>query len=261
MLELKKIKENWVSWLLCLTEITKFITSDQVRCQIVMDSLVVPEDRKFLTGVTSFAQQIKFLKSKYHRPREMCSSILARGTSMIKAGDNKKQSKENILTILSVKRDLTKLGYVSRLDTFYLNLIAVKIFTNTEYELFLRAAHRHQEKISSAQRDKTKLAMAVTSSKVADGGPDPGDDDEVDPWTALDRARRDRDLSDGESDDDDSTSVFSLCTRAREGVNEGQDVKSYRKFFFSYLNDTLALMRTIESMNFASGNSKEKSTT
>ena len=62
---------------------------------------------------------------------------------MIKAGDNKKQSKENILTILSVKRDLTKLGYVSRLDTFYLNLIAVKIFTNTEYELFLRAAHRH----------------------------------------------------------------------------------------------------------------------
>ena len=226
-----------------------------------MDSLVVPEDRKFLTGVTSFAQQIKFLKSKYHRPREMCSSILARGTSMIKAGDNKKQSKENILTILSVKRDLTKLGYVSRLDTFYLNLIAVKIFTNTEYELFLRAAHRHQEKISSAQRDKTKLAMAVTSSKVADGGPDPGDDDEVDPWTALDRARRDRDLSDGESDDDDSTSVFSLCTRAREGVNEGQDVKSYRKFFFSYLNDTLALMRTIESMNFASGNSKEKSTT
>ena len=180
---------------------------------------------------------------------------------MIKAGDNKKQSKENILTILSVKRDLTKLGYVSRLDTFYLNLIAVKIFTNTEYELFLRAAHRHQEKISSAQRDKTKLAMAVTSSKVADGGPDPGDDDEVDPWTALDRAGRDRDLSDGESDDDDSTSVFSLCTRAREGVNEGQDVKSYRKFFFSYLNDTLALMRTIESMNFASGNSKEKSTT
>ena len=189
-LVLMKLKgyDTWVSWLLCLTEITKFITSDQVRCQIVNDSLVVPEDKRFLTGVTSFAQQIKFLKSKYHRPREMCSSILARGTSMIKAGDNKKQSKENILTILSVKCDLTKLGYVSRLDTFYLNLMAVKIFTNTEYELFLRAAHKHQEEIFSDLRNKTKLAMAITSSKVADGGPDPGDDDGVDPWTALDRA-------------------------------------------------------------------------
>ena len=121
-----------VSWLLCLTEITKFITSDQVRCQIVMDSLVIPEDRKFLMGVTSFAQQIRFLKSKYHRPHEMCSSIFARGTSMAKAGDSKKVSKENILTVLGVKRDLTKLGYISRLDTFYLNLIAVKIFTNSE---------------------------------------------------------------------------------------------------------------------------------
>ena len=83
-----------------------------------MDSLVIPEDRKFLMGVTSFAQQIRFLKSKYHRPREMCSSILARGTSMAKAGDSKKVSKENILTVLGVKRDLTKLGYISRLDTF-----------------------------------------------------------------------------------------------------------------------------------------------
>ena len=151
-----------------------------------MDSLSVAEDKKFLMGVTSFAQQIKYLKSKYHRPREQVSAIMARGTAMVKAGDSKKLQKENILTILGVKRDLTKLGYVSRMDIFYLNLIAVKIFTNSEYELFIRAAHKHQQETSSAQK---KLTMAVTSSKVADGEVyDPEDDDEVDPWSALDKA-------------------------------------------------------------------------
>ena len=103
--------------------------------------------------------------------------------------------------------------------------------------------------------------MGVTSSKVADGGvPDPEDDDEVDPWRALDKAGRVRDLSDDESDDD-STSVFSLCTRAKDGINEDKEVKSYRKFFFGYINECLALMRTIESMNYASTGGKDKSTT
>ena len=94
--------------------------------------------------------------------------------------------------------------------------------------------------------------MAVTSSKVAGGEvPDPEDDDDGDPWRALDKAGRVRDLSDSESDDD-STSVFSLCTRAKDGINEDKEVKSYRKFFFGYINECLALMRTIESMNYAS---------
>ena len=77
------------------------------------------------------------------------------------------------------------------MDIFYLNLIAVKIFTNSEYELFIRTAHKHQQETSSTQKHQAKLTMAVTSSKVADGGvPDPEDDDEVDPWRALDKAGR-----------------------------------------------------------------------
>ena len=72
------------------------------------------------------------------------------------------------------------------MDNFYLNLIAVKIFTNSEYELFIRAAYKHQQETSSAQK---KLTMAVTSSKVAGGEvPDPEDDDDGDPWRALDKA-------------------------------------------------------------------------
>ena len=131
-----------------------------------------------------------------------------------------------------MKKDLTKLGYVSRMDTFYLNLIAVKIFTNSKYELLLRAVHKYQQETLSAQKNKAKLTTAVTSSKVADGEPDPTeDDDEADPWRVLDKAGRVRDLSDDESDDD-STSIFSLCTRAKDGINEDQDVKAFRKFFF-----------------------------
>ena len=37
------------------------------------------------------------------------------------------------------------------------------------------------------------------------------------------------------------------------GPKEDADVKSFRKFFFGYLTECLALMRTIESMEFASG--------
>ena len=128
--------------------------------------------------------------------------------------------------------DLTKLGCVSRMDTFYLNLIAVKIFTNSEYELFLRAVHKHQQETSSAQKHQAKLTMAITSSKIADGGvPDPTEEDDGDdPWRALDKAGKVWDLSDDESDDDDSTSIFSLCTRAKDGINEDQDVKAFKKF-------------------------------
>ena len=44
-------------------------------------------------------------------------------------------------------------------------------------------------------------------------------------------------------------------------INEDKEVKSYRKFFFGYINKCLALMRTIESMNYASGSGKDKSST
>ena len=61
---------------------------------------------------------------------------MARGTNMKKPGPDKKVMKSNILTMLGIKRDLSKLGFISKLDSFYINLTAVRIFTDSVYELF-----------------------------------------------------------------------------------------------------------------------------
>ena len=94
------------------------------------------------------------------------------------------------------------------------------------------------------------IGGAATSSKLADPdteGPPPEADD---PWKAVDDADLDRDLSGDE--DDDSTSIFSMCTKV-DATEEDQDVKAFRKFFFGYLSELLALMRTVESMEYATG--------
>ena len=70
----------------------------------------------------------------------------------------------------------------------------------------------------------------MTSSKLVEpgaGGADPGED----PWKAIVAAEHDRNLSD-DKDDDDSTSVFSLCTKVG-CPEEDADVKSFNKFFFN----------------------------
>ena len=269
-LTLMKLANNsdWIGWYLQLSEIVKYITSEQVKAQIVFDSLSDGEDRRFLKGVTQFSQQIAYLKSKYHRPREVTATILARGTAMSRPGTNKKVQKQNILTMLSIKRDLTKLGFVAKLDTFFINLTAVRVFTDPEYELFLRESAKFYAENASQMKEKKKLAKTMAAARVA---PTPGVErgppatssrlvepnpgvlpplDGEDPWEAVDEADIDRDLSGDESDD--STSIFSLCTKV-QGPQEDQDVKAYRKFFFSYLTELLALMRTVESMEFASG--------
>ena len=68
----------------------------------------------------------------------------------------------------------------------------------------------------------------------------------------MDEADLGRDLSGDEADDDDSTSIFSMCTKVDAGEEDG-DVKAFRKFFFGYLAELLALMRTVESMEYATG--------
>ena len=49
---------------------------------------------------------------------------MTRGTAIPKPGVDKKVQKSNILTMLGIKRDLSKLGFISKLDSFYINLVA-----------------------------------------------------------------------------------------------------------------------------------------
>ena len=142
-------------------EIVSFITSTQVKAQIVYDSLSNPEDKRFLLGVTQFSQQIRYLKSKYHRPREVTPTILARDTAMKKPGTDKKTQKEIILTMLGIKRDLSKLGFISKLDSFYINLTAVRIFTDSEYKLFLRESHKFFSQAASKVKTEEKALQGL----------------------------------------------------------------------------------------------------
>ena len=84
---------DWIGWYIQLSEITKYITSETIKAQIVYDSLTNPEDRRFLKGVTVFSQQVAYLKSKYHRPREVTATILARGSAMKRPGADKRSKR------------------------------------------------------------------------------------------------------------------------------------------------------------------------
>ena len=46
---------DWIGWYIQLSEITKYITSETIKAQIVYDSLTNQEDRRFLKGVTQFS--------------------------------------------------------------------------------------------------------------------------------------------------------------------------------------------------------------
>ena len=93
----------------------------------------IQEDR----GINSFNEIMKYLRQKYHKPAEVASCILARGHRLAPAGDNLQKSKANMLTLLEVRRDLSKFGMKSRIDIFYINTVAPKVFTNTEYQRYI----------------------------------------------------------------------------------------------------------------------------
>ena len=112
--------------------------------------------------------------------------------------------KSNILTMLGIKRDLSKLGFISKLDSFYINLTAVRIFTDSEYELFLRESHKFFSQAATKVKIKkealAKTLAHLTSSKLVEpepGGEEPGDD-------LLYRAAADAEAARGLSDDEDS---------------------------------------------------------
>ena len=114
----------WVPWLYQLIELTRDMKSEQSKCQIVFNSLRDQEDKRALEGVTSHAEQKKYLKSRYHKPEELAAAILQRGHNMPYPGSSIGTSKQNMITICTVLRDLKKMALESKLDGSYLKLIA-----------------------------------------------------------------------------------------------------------------------------------------
>ena len=58
--------DSWVAWYLVLMELVKYITSEQVKCHMVLDSLSVSEDKKFLIGVIDFHQMLTAEEYSHH---------------------------------------------------------------------------------------------------------------------------------------------------------------------------------------------------
>ena len=92
------------------------------------------------------------------------------------------------------------MGFISKLDSFYINLTAVRVFTDMEYELFLRECGKlYAENASKLKTEKKNLAKTMagptTSSKLVDpdGGAPPLEPD--DPYEAVDEADAGRNLS------------------------------------------------------------------
>ena len=109
---------DWVPWEYQLKELTKDLTSEQAKIQMVLNSLAVTEDKNHLKGVTKFSEVTKYLRDKYHLPQEVSASMLAKGQRMKKAGDCMKTSKANMLLMLETRRDLRKLALEHKIDAF-----------------------------------------------------------------------------------------------------------------------------------------------
>ena len=242
----------WVPWLYQLIELTKDMKSEQSKCQIVFNSLRDVEDKRALEGVTSHAEQKKYLKSRYHKPEELAAAILQRGHNMPYPGASIAVSKQNMITICTVLRDLKKMALESKLDGSYLKLVAKRVFTTHEYDLFLRAKdHENDMRIERSRlkdRMKKTLAEAKTSSRVgAAAEAHVGACDDV--WGEIDDAEDLRSFSDKESDEEDNISVFSIVSMKK--IHEDRSNIRERKFFFKYIDKTLCHYRNKEAADYA----------
>ena len=226
---------DWVPWEYQLKELTKDLTGEQAKIQLVLNSLAVTEDKNHLKGVTKFSEVMKYLRDKYHRPQEVSASILAKGQRMKKAGDCMKTSKANMLLMLEIRRDLRKLALEHKIDAFYIKTISIKVFTKEDYSRYIREEADFEEKHLERIRALDRLRKSATSSRLPE-----------DIENELREAEKIRNLSDEE--DDDSTSVFSFISH--RAVEEDSDNARTRKFFFKQIEKNLALIRRIESTEF-----------
>ena len=226
---------DWVPWEYQLKELTKDLTGEQAKIQLVLNSLAVTEDKNHLKGVTKFSEVMKYLREKYHRPQEVSASILAKGQRMKKAGECMKTSKANMLLMLEIRRDLRKLALEHKIDAFYIKTISIKVFTKEDYSRYIREEADFEEKHLERLRALERLRKSTTSSRLPE-----------DLENEIREAERIRNLSDEE--DDDSTSVFSFISH--KAVEEDSDNARTRKFFFKQIEKNLALIRRIESTEF-----------
>ena len=109
-----------------------------------MNSLSCKEDRRFLKGETKFMAVMKYLTQKYDRPSELVSHVLATGANLPAAQDDT-MMKNNILTVLGIKRDLQKYKMVQRIDSYYISSVRVLVLTTAEMKRYVREKNLFDE--------------------------------------------------------------------------------------------------------------------
>ena len=150
------------------------IKNEQAKVALIFESLAVSEDRLHLKGLTNLSDCQKYLHQKYNRPYEIVGAILSKGTKMQFTGDSNKISKSNCLTMLEIRRELKKYAMESKLDSFYLNSIAGKCFTEVEYGRYIRESEQDE---TVFQDDIRKVAAVKRKTTIMNSTAAPGDVD------------------------------------------------------------------------------------
>ena len=138
-----------------------------------------------------------------------------------------------MLILLEVRRDLSKFGMKSRIDIFYINTVAPKVFTNTEYQRYVREEevmeNEFQEALRKAAIRKSKLASSTKFEEE------------------LDSAARARGLSEDEASDaeSDCTAAYSFVTHSKLPEEDGS--QRARRFFYKFIDSCMTHIRQMES--------------
>ena len=119
------------------------ISNEQTKATIIYRSLTSKEDKEHLKGVMSMSVIMKYLTDRYNRPDELVACVLAKGTSLPTAGNDDSVMKQNILVLLTIERDLKKIGCIAKIDSFFISQIRVRVLTDGEHKRYLREKAQH----------------------------------------------------------------------------------------------------------------------
>ena len=146
---------------------------------------------------------MRYLVCKYNRPYEDVASILSKGTKLAFPGDSMHVSKQNMLNMMEIWRDLKKCKMVAKIDSYYISTVALRIFTTSEMARYMRE-QSDMERLF--EEESPKAACVKKHSTMIDGHPD------------IDAIARARDISDDEGSDAE-TAVYSFVTNS-EAVDQ-----------------------------------------
>jgi hypothetical protein len=132
---------------------------------------------------------------------------------------------QNMLIIMEICRDLKKCKMDTKIDSYYISTVALRIFTTSEMARYMREQSDMERLFEEESR---KAASVKKHSTIIDGLAD------------IDAIASDDEGSDAE------TAVYSFASNS-EAVDQDIGSKRTRRFFFKFIEQSIATIRRMES--------------